>query len=112
MATQTVFEFLDTLDRDDALREELGATLGGDALDSPKVAGFAARHGFEFTEDDFNEAVEVIASRQPEELSDDQLDVVSGGSRLAFPMPEGGGKVFRNLGLRLGSNKTIEIVNG
>jgi predicted ribosomally synthesized peptide with nif11-like leader len=102
MAKDSIAAFLDTLDGSIDLREELGAALEGLDTQASAVVEVASRHGFEFTEDEFNGVLEVVSRSQGQELSDDELEAVAGGGAgVAVPMPEGYRR-FTNLRLQRG----------
>lgn len=110
MSQEKVFEFLVALDDDPALRDAFASAISGQDSHASAAVGFADRHGFTFTEGDFHAAVEQAASGQPEELGEDELDAVAGGTRRAFS-PQRAGRGYRNLGMKFGSEKGIIIVN-
>lgn len=90
MSVKAVNEFLKRLDADAALLEEFIRTIPRDLANGAPVVAFAARCGFEFSEEDFCE-VALVPSLDGE-LSDAELDSIVGGVGPAA----GGGSVGRS----------------
>jgi hypothetical protein len=100
MSKDAVAEFLVKIDQDESLRKELGAALGGAAEQGSIMAETAARHGLEFSSDEYAEVVDELIAVQEAGLSDAELESVAGGCGTApNPGPIKAGRVrqFRQL---------------
>lgn len=111
MSKEAVVEFLNALDSDPSVWNELGSRSVGSELAAGEVVDFAARNGFDFTVEEFSSALEGSVAGGGEELSDDDLEAVAGGSYRQSHLQIGGSS-FQNLGIGMGSEKGIVIING
>jgi len=111
MSTDTVMEFLAALDRDAGMRSQLGSVADGGNLQTHQLVEFASRRGFDFTPEELDAALGAHGSGDGEELSDDDLEAVAGGTGQPAPLRIGG-RSFQNLGQGLGSGRGIVIING
>jgi len=90
MSKQSAIEFLQVINTDVALREELIAQAGDITTAGPdnkefaaEMANFGTQHGYSFDSTDIREAYSEILENQLKstgrELADQELEVVSGG---------------------------------
>ena len=79
MSQEAVGTFLKNLDENEALRQKFSAAVPEDERDSARVVAFANKNGFDFTQEDLENASQSQAATQPEELKDDELESVAGG---------------------------------
>jgi len=100
MAKEMIAEFLNALDEKDDIRADLAAALEGQDEQAPVIVDVAGKHGFEFTEDEFNVVLELVAAEQARGLSDAELDSVAGGAGRTGPPPPSGIRQYNNIGLK------------
>jgi predicted ribosomally synthesized peptide with nif11-like leader len=107
MSVEAVFELMKGVTEDDALRAEFDRAVAGVSGDeaASSIVEFAAGKGVEVTADDVLAAT-TIADAQ--ELTDDELDNVSGGLRLST-QPRRRGSDFANVA-KSGLSKTADTV--
>ena len=83
--TDNMKKFLEAASSDEAMKDELQAVADSTAKNAETaVMEFAAKHGFTLTEEDFE-------SSKMEELTEDELEAVGGGSCACFVGGGGGG---------------------
>lgn len=84
MTTRAIQEFLERANSDEGLREELRALVEGPdetALDA--LTALAAKHGFEFSVEELNEALDRVHERDlGGELTERDLEKVAGGTTI------------------------------
>lgn len=79
MSQDAVEKFLKSLDEDEGLRKKFTAAVAEDERSPAAVAGFANKNGFDFTEEDLENASKSVSAAEPEALSDKDLEAVAGG---------------------------------
>lgn len=90
MSTTSAVKFIDQLETDPAMRGELAAQVGDvkqisaeDRQSGEALVSFGVSHGYDFTlpeiRDAYKEFLEAQMANTGRELSDDELDTVSGG---------------------------------
>ena len=77
MSQQAIAAFWEKIDTDTGFREEFFKAVPKELSNGGPIVEFAGRHGFEFTEQDLQEAAASVGSRG--KLSDAQLEAVAGG---------------------------------
>jgi len=108
MSKEAVGEFLIKLDEDVGVRLELSAALEGNEQQAPAMVEVAARHGLEFTPDEYAEVIASITDLQDGVLRDDELEAVAGGlaggmANMKGPIPTSLGRhQLQNFNLRGG----------
>lgn len=91
MATSSAVNFIEKLDSDPTLRGELSAQVGDirqigaeDRKSGEALVNFGASHGYEFTLPEIRDAykgfLETQMANAGRELSEDELETVSGGA--------------------------------
>ena len=78
MSQEAVEKFLKSLDEDEGLRTKFTAAVAEEERSPAAVAAFAKENGFDFTEEDLENATKSVAA-EPEALSDKDLEAVAGG---------------------------------
>ena len=77
---------------------ELAAAFPGDdevrSVDSDEMAAFARSHGYDFTNDELEAEMELAQASGEGELSESDLDAVSGGHGIVGFQGRGGGLVL------------------
>jgi predicted ribosomally synthesized peptide with nif11-like leader len=113
VSKQAAREFLRAIDEDAALQAAFLLTIPTKLPNNSPIVAFARQHGFEFTEREFHEAATSVAAG---ELSEEQLDAVSGGTEGNVDMDgsiayEGqtyaGGFSFKASGQRSSGDHTV-----
>jgi predicted ribosomally synthesized peptide with nif11-like leader len=79
MSKETITAFSKHMEGDDELQVRLQGRIVEATAEA--IARFAGEHGFEFTGEEFSEAMD----KEIEELSEDELDAVAGGLNLNQP---------------------------
>jgi predicted ribosomally synthesized peptide with nif11-like leader len=100
MAKEAIVEFLNALDEQNDIRTELASALEEKEEQAPVVVEVAARHGFQFTEDELNVVLELAAAEQDRGLSDAELDSVAGGAGRTGPPPPAGIRQYHNIAMK------------
>jgi predicted ribosomally synthesized peptide with nif11-like leader len=79
MSTQDVKEFLDKINRDEALRDELTSVVKARDDKEAAAAEVAARHGFEFGAEELKRILDAAQGAPSAELTEEELDAVAAG---------------------------------
>ena len=82
MSAEAVAQFLERVNQDSALQEELTQAINASQPGADRVAAseIGAKYGYSFTADEIGEAMEAVEQQQSgEELSEEELEAVAGG---------------------------------
>jgi predicted ribosomally synthesized peptide with nif11-like leader len=107
MANEAIAEFLEVLDERPEVRAELLSALEEREDQAPVIVEIAAKHGFEFTEDDYNGMMEAVAATRGRSLSDEELESVAGGSGRTGPPPPAGIKEYQNFRMNFAGRRAV-----
>jgi len=110
MARETIAQFLEALDQREDLRKDLTSALEGLEDQTPAIVDVAGRHGYEFTEDEFNVVLELIAAEQAQQLSDEELEGVAGGSGRTGPPPPASIKQYNNFSMNFSGRRATLLI--
>ncbi|MCA1993914.1 MAG: Nif11-like leader peptide family natural product precursor [Coleofasciculus sp. S288] len=82
MSVEAVAQFLERVNQDTALQQELAQAVESSAPGEDRVAAaeIGAKYGYSFTPDEIGETMEAAQKQQSgEELSEEELEAVAGG---------------------------------
>ena len=82
MSAESVSQFLERVNQDPALQEELAQAINASQPGADRVAAseIGAKYGYSFTPDEIGEAMDAVEQQQSgEELSEEELESVAGG---------------------------------
>jgi hypothetical protein len=102
MSKKAVEEFLVCVDENAELRSVVRKALEGKDEQAPTMVKLAAQRGFEFNTEEYSDVIDAICEQQDEALSEDELEVVSGGSRPVDPPGPTSSIQFKNFRLTRG----------
>lgn len=89
MSKQAVADFWKRLDEDEKMKDEFFSTVPQNLETGAPIVKFAHEHGFEFTEEELQEAAAVVGAKAGGgELADRELEGVAGGASY-FQYPSG-----------------------
>jgi predicted ribosomally synthesized peptide with nif11-like leader len=86
MSSDAANQFLNKAMADQALQQEINAAVAGrdEAAAAEAVAAVGRKHGYEFSAEEVQAARAAVKDRRSRELSDQDLQSVSGGNWLAW----------------------------
>jgi predicted ribosomally synthesized peptide with nif11-like leader len=81
MSSDAAVEFLNKAMADQALQQEINAAVAGrdEAAAAEAVVAVGRKHGYEFSAEEVQQARAAVKDRRSRELSDQDLQSVSGG---------------------------------
>ena len=91
MSNQQVHEFLQKVTSDEQLQQELGQVLQSAKDDREAAVALAQKHGYIFSPDELWQEVKIRqgefgTTTSNDELSDEELEAVAGGSQRHRPL--------------------------
>lgn len=79
MSAQDLKEFLEKIDQDEALRDELTGVVKARDDKEAATAEVAARHGFQFSAEELKRVLDATQGTASSELDEEELDAVAAG---------------------------------
>lgn len=79
MSTQDLKDFLEKINQDEALRDELANAVKGRDDREAAAVEVAARHGFEVQAEELKRVLDAAESDSEADLSEEELDAVAAG---------------------------------
>ena len=84
MSTEAVIDFLKGLEENEKLQKGLAAAIPPKSRQAVAVVEFAKQNGFDFTEDELEQAATSYAAASGKAISEDELANVVGGMSLSM----------------------------
>jgi predicted ribosomally synthesized peptide with nif11-like leader len=102
MSKKAVEGFLARVDDSAELRDTVRKALEGKDEQAPTMVELGSKEGFEFTTEEYTAVIDTISRYRDRELSEEELEVVSGGSRPVDPPGPAMRIQFKNFRLNQG----------